>query len=335
MTLFTTDPAVLVLEDGTRHVGRAYGARGAHAGRGRLRHRHDRLPGDPHRPVATPDRSCCRRRRTSATPASTTRTPSPARIWVSGYVVRDPRASSSNWRADGVARRRTRSAHGIVGISGIDTRAVTRHLRASRAPCAAGIFSGRMPRRSARGAAATSCAQAPQMAGPNLSARGIRLASPRSRRPRDKPVGNLAVLDLGVKQLDDRQPGGARLRGARAPAERDHRGHRCAIDPVAVFYSNGPGDPAASDDHVELLRAVLDEARCRSSGSASATSCSAGRWARPAYKLPFGHRGINQPVARARHRDASRSPRTTTVSPSTRPSGDRLRVARRATAASR
>ena len=68
-----------------------------------------------------------------------------------------------------------------------------------------------------------------------------------------------------------------------------------AIDPVAVFYSNGPGDPAASDDHVELLRGVLTTG-CRSSASASATSSSAERSACGTYKLPFGHRGINQPV---------------------------------------
>src|SRR3546814_12309068 len=68
-----------------------------------------------------------------------------------------------------------------------------------------------------------------------------------------------------------------------------------AIEPVAVFYSNGPGDPAASDDHVELLRAVLDD-RLPFFGICFGNQLLGRALGFGTYKLPFGHRGINQPV---------------------------------------
>ena len=107
--------------------------RGVRRGRGDLRrgglhHRHDRLPGDADRPVATTGRSWCRPRRTSATPASTTRTTSPAGSGspATSCATRPaarptggpPAAWTTSW-----------STQGVVGISGIDTRALTRHLR--------------------------------------------------------------------------------------------------------------------------------------------------------------------------------------------------------------
>ena len=63
-----------------------------------------------------------------------------------------------------------------------------------------------------------------------------------------------------------------------------------------VFFSNGPGDPAATEGQVELLREVLERGHPATSASASATSCSAGRSGFGTYKLTYGHRGINQPV---------------------------------------
>ncbi|MGC5124297.1 glutamine amidotransferase-related protein, partial [Escherichia coli] len=71
-------------------------------------------------------------------------------------------------------------------------------------------------------------------------------------------IGNLAVLDLGVKQstIDNLAARGFDVHVFPQSATIDEIR---AIEPVAAFYSNGPGDPAASDQHVELLRAVLDE----------------------------------------------------------------------------
>jgi carbamoyl-phosphate synthase small subunit len=68
------------------------------------------------------------------------------RIWVAGYVVRDPARVPSNWRAKRTLDDQLKS-QGIVGISGIDTRALTRHLR-ERGVMRAGVFSGEAARAS-------------------------------------------------------------------------------------------------------------------------------------------------------------------------------------------
>ena len=66
--------------------------------------------------------------------------PESRRIWVSGYVVRDPSRVVSNYRAQRSLDDEL-VAGGVVGISGIDTRAVTRHLR-DRGAMRSGVFSG-------------------------------------------------------------------------------------------------------------------------------------------------------------------------------------------------
>jgi len=162
----TTDPAVLVLEDGTRHVGRAYGARGTTLGEvvfatGMTGYQETLtdpsyagqivLQTAPHignTGVNVQDRES-------------------RRIWVSGYIVRDPSRVVSNWRAD-ESLDDALVGDGVVGISGIDTRAVTRHIR-SAGSMRGGIFSGE--------AAALSTDEqlelvqaAPEMSGQNLSA---------------------------------------------------------------------------------------------------------------------------------------------------------------------
>ena len=83
-----------------------------------------------------------------------------------------------------------------------------------------------------------------------------------------------------------------------------------------MFFSNGPGDPGASDRHVELLQGVLRE------GLPFFGICFGNQLLGRAlgfgtYKLPFGHRGINQPVVESRP-GAPRSPATTTASRSMR-----------------
>ncbi|MEO6530597.1 MAG: carbamoyl-phosphate synthase domain-containing protein, partial [Specibacter sp.] len=62
------------------------------------------------------------------------------KIWAAGYVVRDAARRPSNWRSEGSLDDELIS-HGIVGIQGVDTRAITRHLR-ERGAMKAGIFSG-------------------------------------------------------------------------------------------------------------------------------------------------------------------------------------------------
>ena len=94
--------------------------------------------------------------------------PESRRIWVSGYIVRDPSRVVSNWRAD-ESLDDALVSDGVVGISGIDTRAVTRHIR-SAGSMRGGIFSGDAAGLSARRAARASCRARPEMSGRNLSA---------------------------------------------------------------------------------------------------------------------------------------------------------------------
>ncbi|GAA5027489.1 glutamine-hydrolyzing carbamoyl-phosphate synthase small subunit [Microbacterium fluvii] len=289
MTLFTTDPAVLVLEDGTRHLGRAYGARGTTIGEVVF------ATGMTGYQETLTDPSYAGQIVLQTAPhigntGMNDEDPESRRIWVAGYIVRDPSRVVSNWRADeSLDDALTRD--GIVGISGIDTRAITRHIRSAGSMRGA-IFSG-----DAAGADAEEqlriVREAPQMAGQNLSA-AVSVAVVEVTPATGERIGNLAVLDLGVKQatilnLADRGfdvhvlPQDVTIDDIRA------------IDPVAVFYSNGPGDPAASGDHVALLRDVLDE-RLPFFGICFGNQLLGRALGFGTYKLPFGHRGINQPV---------------------------------------
>lgn len=289
MTLFRTGPAVLVLEDGTRHTGRAYGATGTTLGEVVF------ATGMTGYQETLTDPSYAGQIVLQTAPhigntGVNDEDPESRRIWVAGYIVRDPSRVVSNWRAD-ESLDDALTNDGIVGISGIDTRAVTRHIR-SAGSMRGGIFSG--------DAAAIDAEEqlrivreAPAMAGQNLSA-SVSVAEAEITAATGERIGNLAVLDLGVKQatIDNLAARGFDVHVLPQTASiEDIR----AIDPVAVFYSNGPGDPAASADHVELLRAVLDD-RLPFFGICFGNQLLGRALGYGTYKLPFGHRGINQPV---------------------------------------
>ena len=287
--LFQTEPAVLVLEDGTRHVGRAYGALGTTLGEVVF------ATGMTGYQETLTDPSYAGQIVLQTAPhigntGMNDEDPESRRIWVAGYIVRDPSRVVSNWRAD-ESLDEALSRDGIVGISGIDTRAVTRHIR-SAGSMRGGIFSGE--------AAAIDAdeqvrlvRETPQMAGQNLSA-AVSVAAAEVTPATSERIGNLAVLDLGVKQatVDNLAARGFDVHVL--PQDVTIEQIR-AIDPVAVFYSNGPGDPAASGDHVELLRGVLDE-QLPFFGICFGNQLLGRALGLGTYKLPFGHRGINQPV---------------------------------------
>lgn len=285
----TRTPAVLVLEDGTRFRGRAYGAEGRTVGEAVF------ATGMSGYQETLTDPSYAGQIVVMTAPhigntGMNDDDPESRRIWVEGFVVRDPARRVSNHRA-------TRSldddleGQGIVGISGIDTRALTRRIREGGA-MRAGIFSGPDAELGDDEQLAIVRSSA-EMTGRNLSAE-VSVDAPLVIPAEGEPIGRLAVLDLGVKQ--------ATLRHL---AQRGFEVHvlpqsvtlaqLLAIEPVAVFYSNGPGDPAASAAHVELLQGVLRE------GLPFFGICFGNQLLGRAlgfgtYKLPYGHRGINQPV---------------------------------------
>lgn len=286
---FTTDPAVLVLEDGTRHTGRAYGARGVTLGEVVF------STGMTGYQETLTDPSYAGQIVLQTAPhigntGMNDEDPESRRIWVAGYIVRDPSRVVSNWRAqeslDDALER-----DGIVGISGIDTRAVTRHIR-SAGSMRGGVFSGESADLDAD-EQLRMVREAPQMAGQNLSA-AVSVSEAQVTPAVGERLGNLAVLDLGVKQSTVTNLA-ARGFDVHVLPQSVTIDEIRAIEPVAVFYSNGPGDPAASDDHVALLRAVLDE-RLPFFGICFGNQLLGRALGFGTYKLPFGHRGINQPV---------------------------------------
>jgi carbamoyl-phosphate synthase small subunit len=212
-----------------------------------------------------------------------------SRIWVAGYVVRDPSRISSNWRAKRSLDEELQ-AQGIVGISGIDTRALTRHLR-ERGAMRAGIFSGHALADDA--AMLERVRQAPQMEGADLCgevATDEVYVVPAIGEKRF----TVAALDLGIKGMT---PHRMAERGievhvlpAGATAEDVY-----AVNPDGVFFSNGPGDPATADDQVAVLREVLGR-KTPFFGICFGNQLLGRALGFGTYKLKYGHRGINQPV---------------------------------------
>ncbi len=281
--------AVLVLEDGSRFEGRAYGATGTTLGEvvfatGMTGYQETLT--DPSYAGQIVVMTAPHVGNTGMNDEDT----ESARIWVSGYVVRDPSRVVSNHRSqrsldDDLA------AQGVVGISGIDTRAVTRRLR-DAGSMRGGVFSGADAEQDAAAQLAAVTA-GEQMAGRNLSSEvstteGYVIAAKGER------LGNLAVLDLGVKTstLNHLAERGLEVHVLPQSATLEDV---LALEPVGAFYSNGPGDPGASDQHVELLQQILRN-DVPFFGICFGNQLLGRALGLGTYKLPFGHRGINQPV---------------------------------------
>ena len=213
-----------------------------------------------------------------------------SRIWVAGYVVRDPAIRPSSWRS-----RRSLEDEligvGVVGISGIDTRALTRHLR-ERGAMRVGIFSGGLARDPLE-SLLKRVLSAPQMTGSALAGE---VTTPRAYVV--PAVGQkrftVAALDLGIKA---RTPAHLAQRGIEVhvlPATSTFADIR-AVGADGVFFSNGPGDPSTADDQVALLREVL-AAGLPFFGICFGNQLLGRALGFGTYKLRYGHRGINQPV---------------------------------------
>jgi carbamoyl-phosphate synthase small subunit len=285
----STDAAVLVLEDGSRYSGRSYGALGQTLGEAVFATGmtgYQETITDPSYAGQIVLMTAPHIGNTGVNEVDM----ESSRIWVAGFVVRDPSRVVSNFRAtnsldaDLVDQK-------IVGISGIDTRAVTRRLRDSGA-MRAGIFSGPDAALGADEQLALVRGSV-EMAGLNLSAQ-VSTATQFTIPAEGERIGSVAVLDLGVKASTLNYLS-ARGFDVQVLPQQTTAEELLALKPSAVFYSNGPGDPGASDDHVELLRAVL-RAGLPFFGICFGNQLLGRALGFGTYKLPFGHRGINQPV---------------------------------------
>jgi len=282
-------PAVLVLEDGTRYPGDAYGALGRTVGEAVF------ATGMTGYQETITDPSYAGQIVLMTAPhigitGVNDEDGESDRFWVAGFIVRDPSRTVSSFRATG-GLDDALVDQGIVGVSGIDTRAVTRRLR-SVGVMRAGIFSGPDAALDAE-EQLTLVRAAEPMTGQNLSAAVSTSELYRLPTEGDR-IGSVAVLDLGVKSSTLRYLT-ARGFDVIVVPESITKDGLFALEPDAVFFSNGPGDPGASDRHVELLREVL-ERRVPFFGICFGNQLLGRALGYRTYKLPFGHRGINQPV---------------------------------------
>ncbi|MGV8913503.1 MAG: glutamine-hydrolyzing carbamoyl-phosphate synthase small subunit [Rhodoglobus sp.] len=285
----TFEAAVLVLEDGTRYLGQAYGARGQRLGEVVF------ATGMTGYQETITDPSYAGQIVVMTAPhigntGVNDEDPESSRIWVSGFVVRDASRVVSNYRANGSLDDQL-TEQSIVGISGVDTRAITRRLRDSGS-MRGGIFSGADAELSPEDQLAA-VKDTAQMAGRSLSSE-VSTTETYVVDAIGTSIGRLAVLDLGVKTstLNYLAERGFEVHVLPQTVSFDEL---LAINPVAVFYSNGPGDPSASDAHVALLTDVLKKG-LPFFGICFGNQLLGRALGYGTYKLPFGHRGINQPV---------------------------------------
>ncbi len=213
-----------------------------------------------------------------------------ARIWVAGYVVRDPSPRPSSWRS-----RRTLedelTRQGVVGISGIDTRALTRHLR-ERGAMRVGVFSG--PAAAGRPEELLAIVRsAPEMAGAQL-AEEVSTDQPYVVEALGDRRFTVAAVDLGIKAMTPHRMAERGMQVHVLPATSTVE-EILAVQPDGVFYSNGPGDPATADGQVAVLQELLARG-VPFFGICFGNQLLGRALGLGTYKLGYGHRGINQPV---------------------------------------
>ncbi len=282
----TLAPAILVLEDGRTFHGESYGAEGETFGEavfntGMTGYQETLTDPSYHRQVVV----------MTAPHIGNTgvndEDPESSRIWVAGYVVRDPARVTSSWRSRRSLDDELR-AHGVVGISGIDTRALTRHLR-ERGAMRVGISSTETDPSVLLGRVR----EQGGMAGAELAGEVSTGETYVVPAVGDKRL-TVAALDLGIKSMTPHRMAERGIEVHVLPAT-STLGDLRAVGADGLFYSNGPGDPAATTSQVELLQGALAE------GMPYFGICFGNQLFGRAlgfgtFKLKYGHRGINQPV---------------------------------------
>jgi len=279
-------PAILVLEDGRTFRGESYGAVGETFGEavfntGMTGYQETLTDPSYHRQVVV---------QTAPHIGNTgvnTEDDESDRIWVAGYVVRDPARIGSNWRATGELEQRL-ADEGVVGICGVDTRALTRHLR-ERGAMRVGISS------------VTTDAEellervrsAPAMVGADLSAE-VTTDKPYVVQAEGEQRYVIAALDLGIKRNVPRRLAARGVTTHVLPASSTIE-ELLATGADAIFFSPGPGDPATAEHPVALAREVLRR-RVPLFGICFGSQILGRALGFGTYKLGYGHRGINQPV---------------------------------------
>lgn len=210
-----------------------------------------------------------------------------SRPWVEGFVVREAARMASNWRS-----RETLDAYlkrwNIVGIEGIDTRALVRHIR-DKGAMRACISTTDLDDESLINKARQS---------PSMENRELASIVTTKERYEVSPVGeerfHVVCYDFGVKRNSLRELSRLGCRLTVVPAATT-AAEVIALNPDGVFLSNGPGDPASMNKEVEQIKKLLGSS-LPTFGICFGHQLLGRALGGTTFKLAFGHRGGNQPV---------------------------------------
>jgi carbamoyl-phosphate synthase small subunit len=281
-----TRPALLVLEDGLTLHGTAFGAEGETFGEMVFN------TGMTGYQETLTDPSYCRQIVAMTAPhigntGVNDEDPESRQVWVSGYVVREPARIASSWRATQELDAYLR-AEGVTGIAVRGTRLLTRRVREQGAMRAAISTVESDPARLLERVLAS-----PEMTGADL-ARVVSTPEPYTVRPPGQARYRVVAVDLGIKASTPRNLAARGCEVVVVPASAT-AATILAASPDGVFFSNGPGDPAAATYAVDAMRGVLD-AGLPVFGICLGSQILAQALGLSTYKLRYGHRGVNQPV---------------------------------------
>lgn len=281
--------AVLVLEDGQVFTGKSYGAEGSAFGEAVF------ATGMTGYQETITDPSYCGQVVIQTAPhigntGWNDEDDESAQIWVSGYVVRDPARIPSNWRAKRTLDAELKNQN-VVGISGVDTRALTRHLREQGA-MRVGIFSGESAELPVADLLAK-VKEVPEMAGASFSQTVSTNATYVVPAVGEKKF-QVAALDLGIKSMTPKLMAQRGIEVHVVPSDISIS-ELLELGKDGIFVSNGPGDPATASHAVALVQAAL-EAKRPFFGICFGNQILGRALGFGTYKLRYGHRGINQPV---------------------------------------
>ncbi len=218
---------------------------------------------------------------------------------VKGVIARQLSPVTSNWRAEGDLQSWL-NQHGVVGIQGIDTRALVRHLREGGAINGAISSDGTAP-----AALLEQVKAAPSMQGLNLAA-VVSTTTPydwntpcgasfdaRLQPAPDRPY-RVVAIDFGIKRaiLERLVAHGCQLTVLPSSAS---LAEVLALEPEGVFLSNGPGDPAAVTSGIALAKALLLQPELPIFGICLGHQILGLALGGTTFKLGYGHRGLNHP----------------------------------------
>lgn len=212
------------------------------------------------------------------------------KIWVAGLAVRDLSKRVSNWRAERTLGEEMEK-QGIIGIEGVDTRTIVRHLR-NDGSIAAGLFSGEDADQPVEKLIEIVRAQ-PSMAGLDLAAE-VSTDEPYTIAAEGEKKYTVVAYDMGIKSATPRHFAKRGIETIVVPAGTPLEKVR-EYQPDGVFISNGPGDPGTADEMVAVTRDVIEE-KIPLFGICFGNQILGRALGLDTYKLKFGHRGINVPV---------------------------------------